>query len=175
MNTRGFGATTARELLARAAHEIADLEHASRTHFDSEDEAKNKVGSRAAACVGTLWNIVDWLEQSEDPATRLALQVAGLAGEKAVRDYVMAASPDLKLCWELTNGYKHSKLKGHSLKESQIEEALLSAPPMFVPQSSVRRFVPKAVISATRERLHVIEVCQRVLTFWQEFFERVGL
>ena len=87
-----------------------------------------------------------------------------------MRDHVMSASPELKLCWELTNGCKHSELKGYTLQQSQIVEALLSAPPL----TQTYRFVPKAIF-ATGERLPLVEVCQNAVAFWHKFFQDAGL
>jgi hypothetical protein len=106
MTTRGFGANTPRDLLVRASHEIGALEKAIEVFYLTEDEGKHKVGFLAADCAGTLWNIVDWLANSNDATTRAALTNAGLETFDVIRDYVKANSPELTLCWELTNGYK---------------------------------------------------------------------
>src|SRR5919109_1584350 len=121
MTTRGFGASTPRDLLERAKHEVAELDRAIQTYYLSEHEGRNKVGSLAAACAASLWNVVDWLARTSDPSSRAAVHAAGYLDYKSVRDYLKGASADLTLCWEVTNGVKHCELDGHTLKSSQID------------------------------------------------------
>jgi hypothetical protein len=175
MTTHAFGARTPRELLERARFEVEELEKAVDGYFLTEHEAKNRIGSLSATCATTLWNLVDWLENSTDPTIRNACAKVGLATEKSIRKYVLENSPSLKLCWEVTNGYKHFKLKGDTLKHSQVDEAGLSAPsglPSTEPLG--HRFKPKIKTKAGRN-LPALDVYKDALAYWEAFLSRVGV
>ena len=137
MSSHAFGVQTAREMLARAEFEVRELEQAAKAFFLFEDDGKHKVGSLSGTCAGTLWNLVDWLANSTDSKTKSALATAGFCTKEAIRDQVRANSPALTLCWEITNGYKHCELAGHTLKLSQIDRAALSAPPLLPPNHPI--------------------------------------
>jgi hypothetical protein len=175
MTTRAFGATTPRDLLERASHETGALEKAIEVFYPNEDEGKHKVGSLSGACAGTLWNIVDWLANSNDPTTKAALSRAGLKTSEAIRDHVKVNSPALTLCWEVTNGYKHCELNGHTLKASQIDEAMLSAPLSLPPNTTLAyRFVPKIKTKAGGN-FAALQVYKDALSFWEGVFKQLGL
>jgi hypothetical protein len=175
MTTRAFGAHTPKDLLARASHEIRELQDAVDVFYLIEDEGKHKVGSLAGACAGTLWNVVDWLANSTDPATRSALAKATLTTHDAIRDYVKAKSPEVTLCWELTNGYKHCELTGYTLAASQIDQATLSAVSSLSPNTALAyRFVPKVKTKADAN-LPALGVYKDALSFWERFFKQLGL
>lgn len=128
MTARAFGVHTPRELLSRAEFEVRELEQFVNADFISKDEGKNKISSLVGTCAGTLWNLVDWLANSTNAATKSALAKAGFTDHEAIRDHVKANSPALTLCWEITNGYKHCELSGYTMTMSQIDKAALSAP-----------------------------------------------
>jgi hypothetical protein len=175
MTTRAFGAHTPKDLLERASHEIGELEKATLALYLIEEEGKHRVGSLAGTCAGTLWNVVDWLANSNDAATRAAVTEAGLKTYEAIRDYVKSKSPELTLCWELTNGYKHCELSGYSLTASQIDQATLSAPLSLAPDTALAyRFVPKIKTTAGAN-LPAIQVYKDALSFWDGFFKQIGL
>jgi len=165
MSTHAFGVQTAREMLARAQFEVGELENAVRAYFLIEDEGKHKVGSLAGTCAGTLWNLVDWLANSTDSSTRSALATVGLNTKEAIRDHVQANSSSLTLCWEITNGYKHCELAGHTLRLSQIDRAALSVPPMHPDQPLAYQFVPKIKTKAGAN-LSAVDVYKDALEFW---------
>ena len=175
MTTRAFGVHTPRELLKRAQFEILELEQSVGRHFILEDEGKNKIGSLAATCASSLWNMVDWLANSTDSTTRSALARTGFADYKTIRDHVMASSPTLTLCWEITNGYRHCELKGHTMTASQIDRAALSAPSNWPPNHPLAyRFVPKIKTKAGAN-LPVLDVYKDALAYWEAFLTGVGL
>jgi hypothetical protein len=175
MTTRAFGVHTPRELLSRAPFEVRELEQSVDMYFILEDEGKNKIGSLAGTCAGTLWNMVDWLANSSDSTTRSALAKAGFADYKAIRDHVKANSPALTLCWEVTNGYKHCELSGYTMTVSQIGEAALSAHSSLPPDHPLAyRFVPKIKTKAGAN-LSALDVYKDALAFWQTFLTGVGL
>jgi hypothetical protein len=175
MTTRAFGAHTPRELLDRANYEVGELEKSIKAFFLSEDEGKHRIGSLAGACTGSLWNLVDWLANSTDTATRTALAAAGYADYESIRNYVKANSPALTLWWEVTNGYKHCELTGYTLTASQIDKAELSAPLSLPPGHPIAfRFVPKIKTKAG-ENLPALDVYKDALAFWDGFFKNVGL
>jgi hypothetical protein len=174
MATRAFGASTPRDLLVRAQHEVGALEKAIEVFYLTEDAGKHKVGSLAGTCAGTLWNLVDWLANSNDATTRAALMKAGLKTFDAIRDYVKANSPELTLCWEITNGYKHCELDGYTLKASQIDQAMLSAPLSLPPDTALAyRFVPKIKTKAGGN-FPALQVYKDALSFWEGFFNKLG-
>jgi hypothetical protein len=175
MTTRAFGAHTPRDLLERASHEIRALEQATEVFYLIEDEGKHQVGSLAGTCAGTLWNIVDWLANSNDAATRAVLTKAALTTYEAIRDYVKSKSPDLTLCWELTNGYKHCELTGHTLTVAQIDQATLSSVSSLPPDTALaHRFVPKIKTKAGGN-LPALKVYKDALSFWEGLFKQLGL
>ncbi len=175
MTTGAFGAQTPRDLLERAAQEIRKLEEATNTLYLNEKEAKNDVGSLAGACASSLWNLVDWLANSQDGTIQAALKRAGFTSQKTIRDYVKANSTDLTLCWELTNRYKHCELDGYTRSVSQIAQAALSAPPIFPPDTPIGyTFVPKVKTNAGAN-LPAVKVYKDALSFWEGFFKQVGL
>src|SRR2546426_11677924 len=106
MTKRAFGAQTARDLLDRAHHEIDALETAMKADYPSKHLAKHTIGSIAGACAGTLWNIVDWLQNTNHPPTMAALAKAGFTKAPAVRDHVKTHTTDLTLCLAITNWYQ---------------------------------------------------------------------
>ena len=175
MTTRAFGASTPRDLLERASHEIGELEEAIDAHYLIEKEANHKVGSLAGTCAATLWSIVDWLANSNDATTRAALATAGLNNFEAIRDYVKANSSELTLCWEITNGYKHYELVGHTLKVSQVDQAALSAVTSLPPNAAIAYgFVPKVKTKAGAN-LHALQVYKDALAYWEGFFKKLTL
>jgi hypothetical protein len=175
MTTRAFGAHTPRELLSRAQFEVRELQEAVNAYFMSEEEGKNKIGSLAGTCAGSLWNMVDWLANSTDAITRSALTKAGFAGRNSIRDHIMANSPELKLCWEVTNGYKHCELIGHTRTLSQIERAALSAPSSLPPDHPLGyRFVPKIKTKAGAN-IPALDVYNDALAFWETFLTGMGI
>ena len=174
MSSHAFGVQTAKEMLARAKFEVGELEKAVQAYFLFEKEGKHKVGSLAGACAGTLWNLVDWLANSNEPSTRSALATAGFNTKEAIRDHVKANSPSLTLCWEITNGYKHYELSGHTLKLSQIDKAALSAPPMHPDQPLAYQFVPKVKTKAGAN-LSAVDVYKDALVFWNNLFKKLGI
>jgi hypothetical protein len=156
-------------------HEVSALEKATQMFYFTEEEAKDTVGSLAGTCAGSLWNIVDWLANSSDVATRVALTKAGLEAPDALRDHVKLHSPELTLCWEVTNGYKHCELTGYTLKMSQIDQAMLSAVSSLSPDSALGyRFVPKIKTKAGAN-LPAGQVYKNAVSFWEGFFEQHGL
>lgn len=175
MTSRAFGATTPRDILGRAAHEIDALEEAIEVSYLNEEEGKHTVGSLAGACAGTLWNIVDWLANSNDANTQIALSKVGLTTYEAVRNHVKANSQALTLCWEVTNGYKHCELNGYALKASQIDQAMLSAPSSLPPNTVLAyRFVPKIKTKAGGN-FAALQVYKDALLFWEGLFNQLGL
>ncbi len=174
MTTRGYGAKTPRELLERARYEVAELASATASVFATEAEAKHAIGSRATACAGTLWNLVDWLANSTDPATKAALSGTGLATHEAIRDHVKRQSPELTLCWELTNGAKHYELKGYTKKVAQINDAGLSVPAALPSIGRTHSFVAKVKLTGGVS-LKAVDVYQKALAFWDSFFKSVGI
>ena len=160
MTARGFGAQTPRGLLSRATYEVGELDRSVNEYFMSEDEGKNKVGSLAGTCAATLWNIVDWLANTTDPATKAALSTARLTNFEIIRDHVKASSEELTLCWEMTNGYKHCELSAAS--DPRPEHAL------------TYRFVPKIKTNAG-DNLSAVQVYKAALSFWESFFIRLGI
>ncbi len=175
MTARAFGVSTPRELLSRAEFEVGELEKLVSSCFVFEEEAKRRVGSVAATCASTLWNIVDWLANSTDAATRAAVASAGLNDYASIRDRVKADSPALTLCWEITNGDKHCELVGYTLKMSQIERASLSASSILRPDQPLAfRFVPKIKTKAGAN-ISALDVYKDALAFWRNFFGGMGL
>jgi hypothetical protein len=175
MTTRAFGAHTPKDLLARASYEIRELEAAIDTWYFYQDEGKHKVGSLAGACAGTLWNVVDWLANTNDEATRASLEKAGFINYGRIRDHVKAQSAALTLCWELTNGYKHCELSGYTFAASQIDQATLSALSSLAPDDPIAyRFVPK-VKTKVGGNLPALQVYREALSFWLAFFERLSI
>jgi hypothetical protein len=119
--------------------------------------------------------MVDWLANSIDSTTQSALAKAGFADHKAIRDHVIANSPALTLCWEITNGYKHCELSGYTMTVSQIDKAALSAPSSLPPDHPLAyRFVPKIKTKAGAN-LSALDVYKDALAFWETFLTRVGL
>lgn len=173
MITGAFGVHTPRELLVRAQYEVRELEEATKLFYIFEEEGKHKIGSLAGTCAGTLWNLVDWLANSTDPATKAALAKAGLMNKEAIRDEVKANSAPLTLCWEVTNGYKHCEVTGMTLKLSQIDKALLSAPPLRPDQPLAYQFVPKIKTKAGAN-LPAVQVYKDALAYWDAFFTKLG-
>jgi hypothetical protein len=175
MSNWAFGVHTPRELLERAQHEVRQLEQAVEAYFMSEEDGKHKIGSSANTCAGSLWNLVDWLANSTDTVTRAALARVGLMSKEAIRDHVKNSSSSLALCWELTNGYKHCELEGHTLRESQIDKADLSAPSSLPPDHILGyRFIPK-IKTNDGKNLPALQVYKDALSFWDSFFKHLGL
>ena len=175
MATHAFGVHTPREMLARAQYEINELEEAIKRFYVLEEEGKHKVGSLAGTCAGTLWNIVDWLANSNDPATKAALVKFKLTSHDAIRDHVKNNSAALTLCWEITNGYKHCELQGYTLKSSQVDEAALSVPASLMPDRPLaHQFVPK-IKAKVGANLPAVQVYKDALSFWDGFFKQLGL
>jgi hypothetical protein len=174
MSSLAFGVHTPRELLERAEFEVRRLEESANSNFILESEGKNTVGSLAGACASTLWNIVDWLSNTNDPQTRALLTNAGFNSYESIREHVKSNSPELALCWEVTNGYKHCELSGHTLRLSQIDKAMLSAPPLSPDRPLAYQFVPKIKTKAGAN-MPAVQVFQDAVAFWRTFFGRLGL
>jgi len=116
---------------------------------------------------------VDWLAKTTDPATKAALDKEGLTNFESIRDHVKAHSEALTLCWEVTNGYKHCELSGYTLHVSQINHADLSA--ASDPWHALTyRFVPKIRTNAG-DNLSALQVYKDALSFWNNFFNRLGI
>ena len=127
---------------------------------------------RARVVYGTWW--IGWQTR---PIRQLGAQWQEQDFEdyKTIRDHVMASSPSLTLWWEITNGYKHCELKGHTMTASQIDRAALSAPSNSPPNHPlVYRFVPKVKTKAGAN-LSVLDVYKDALAYWEAFLTRVGL
>jgi hypothetical protein len=160
-------------MLNRATYEVEELDRSVNEYFMSEDEGKNKVGSLAGTCAATLWNLVDWLANTNDPATKAALGAAGLTNFEIIRNHVKARSGALTLCWEVTNGYKHCELRGFTRNASQINHADVSA--ASDPRHALAyRFVPKIRTNAG-DNLSAVQAYKDALSFWNNFFNRLGI
>ena len=175
MTRLAFGAQTPRDLLSRTSHEINELGAATKLLFLVEEEGKQRVGSLAATCAGSLWNLVDWLANSRDSGVKSALAKAGMTTKKAIRDHVKANSRELMLCWELTNGYKHCELTGYLLTASEIDEASLSAPSALSPDTRIAyRFVPK-ITTKDGAKLFAVQVYKDAFAYWDRLFKHLNL
>lgn len=185
MTSRAFDAETPRQLLARAAYEIQKLDEIIATGFTTEKEAKLAIGSLATACAGTLWNLCDWLANSNDPAIQTALANIGVKKLLDLQDYVRRGSPELTLCWELTNKSKHLKLTGVLATRSQVSDMMVSVPSSrqsdsphaglpAIPQTKAYSVSPK-VKTGAGANLSAQHVYRGALLFWQTFFQQHGL
>jgi hypothetical protein len=185
MTSRAFEAETPRHLLARAAYEVQKLDEMILAGFTTEDEAKLAIGSLASACAGTLWNLCDWLGNSNDPDIQAALASIGVKTVRELQIYVRDRSPELTLCWELTNKSKHLKLTGFLATQSQVSDMMVSVP-SSLPPSSPRQGLPAiptikaySVIPKVKTdagaNLRVVDVYRGALAYWQQFFTKLVL
>jgi hypothetical protein len=134
--------------------------------YPSESEANHTIGSASEKCAFTIWNVAEWLFNSMDPAIR-----AKFNDWKSFVSHIESASPELKLCHEVTTRDKHHTLEHKYWTDSaQVTDAMLSAPLAWPTNSSSTMFRPK--IKTDMLNLEAINVYRKALQFWDEFFQQ---
>ena len=191
--TQVFGVTTPCDMLAKLQRELGRVASASFVRQDLVDHATN--------CALTAWHITDWVWQcrfASDSKARQDLEASCIdlrssKRENRFRECVTRMCPQLVLCQDIANGFKHVIAESNDPTTPGVVDVTASATtapsgpftlgvdglggaglggPCYVAGGQMCRLKITRQDGTTRD---AIEVFNAVAAFWAEFVARYGI